>query len=86
MVRPLRSGDQAWIAAMRTALRRFREVTITDRCYELAAHLRATHGLETADALHAATASLTDCDTIWTSDRRMQVALPGFAIDPNPGI
>jgi predicted nucleic acid-binding protein len=82
MVRPLRSGDQNWIASMRSALARFRPLEITARCYQLAAHLRALHGLKTADALHVATASLGGCDEMWTSDRQVIVAMSGFAIEP----
>lgn len=82
MVQPLRSGDHARIDAMRQTLLRFRQVAITSRAYRLGAHIRAVHGLKTADALHVAAASLADCSQLWTSDRRLLRALPDFAVDP----
>lgn len=82
LIRPFRIGDQQWIAATRGALGRFRSLEITARCYELAAHLRAIHGLKTADSLHLATASLGGCNQLWTNDSQLLAAMPGFATEP----
>lgn len=82
MVRPLRSGDQQIIQRMRSSLHRFARVAITDRAFELASHIRALHGLSTADALHMATASTAGCAALWTSDQTILRAAPNFAVDP----
>ena len=85
MVRPLRSRNRAAIEAVSSALSRFRHLEISPRAFELAAHIRAAHGLKTPDALHAATASLGGCDKLWTGDEKLLRALPEFAIDPLAG-
>jgi predicted nucleic acid-binding protein len=85
MVRPLGSGDRRAIAATRDLLARFRQLEISARCFQLAAHLRALHRLKMADALHVATASLGGCDQIWTSDRALLTAVSGFAVEPQDG-
>lgn len=82
LVRPLRSGNQGRITAIRSALARFAHLNITPKTYELAAHLRALHGLKTPDALHFATASLNGCAALWTSDARLLRAMPDFAVNP----
>lgn len=81
LVRPLRSGDADLLARRRQILDNCESAPISERCYELATHIRARHGLDTADALHVAAASEADCDELWTSDRRLLSAAPGFAID-----
>lgn len=81
MVRPLNRGKRDEIARMRGMLNRFPRVGLSDRTYDLAAHLRALHGLKTPDALHVAAASLNGCDRIWTSDRSMIRAVPDLAAD-----
>ncbi|MBJ7353550.1 MAG: PIN domain-containing protein [Thermoleophilaceae bacterium] len=83
MVRPLRSGDQNRIAAMHEMLARFRRLEIATRAFQLASHIRAFHGLKTADSLHVATASLGGCDQIWTTDRQLLGTIPGFAVEPS---
>lgn len=82
MVRPLRQGDHGMIATVRRALTRFRSVEVSPRAYELAAHLRAKHGLKSADALHVAAASIEHCTALWTSDIHLLRALPDFAVEP----
>jgi predicted nucleic acid-binding protein len=85
IVRPLRQGNTELISRVRQNLDRFRRVEITPRAYALATHLRAIHGLKTADALHASTASLSGCDDLWTTDDHLLRALPGFAREPLSG-
>lgn len=82
MVRPLRGGNRGRIDAVRSFLARFAHVNITPRAYELAAHVRAVHGLKTPDALHTAAASLNGCIALWTSDRELLRAMPSLAVNP----
>lgn len=82
MIRPLRGGNRGRIDAVRSSLARFAHVNITPRAYELAAHLRAVHGLKTPDALHTAAASLNGCIALWTSDRELLGAMPSLAVNP----
>lgn len=82
MVRPLRHRNGAVASAARSFLSRFRQVEITTRGFDLAAHIRAAHGLGVPDALHIATASLAGCEALWTFDGALLRAAPDFAIDP----
>lgn len=82
MVRPLRTGDKMFAEQVKSGLARFRHVTISDRAYELAAHIRAVHGLKSVDALHCSIASITGCEAIWTFDNEILRAVPGFAVNP----
>ncbi len=47
---------------------------MTSAVFDLAAELRAHHGLKTPDALHLATAVVGGCEEIWTNDRRLAKA------------
>jgi predicted nucleic acid-binding protein len=67
---------------IRTALARFAHVSMPPRAFELAAHLRAIHGLRTPDSLHMAAASLGGCDALWTNDGQLLSAMPEFAFNP----
>lgn len=82
MVQPLRGGNRGRIDAIRSSLARFAHVNITPRAYELAAHMRAVHGLKTPDAIHTAAASLNGCVAMWTSDKVLLRAMPSFAVNP----
>lgn len=82
LVRPMRRGDNAMVDRTRKTLARFRQIEIPVGAFRLATHLRAIHGMKTADALHVAAASIADCSALWTSDRRLLRALPEFATDP----
>lgn len=42
--------------------------------FDLAAELRARHGLKTPDALHLAAALIARCDEFWTNDKRLEAA------------
>lgn len=81
LVRPLRTNDRGLLSRRTQILDGCESLEISERSYALATHIRATHGLDTADALHVATAGLADCDQIWTTDKQLVDAAPGFAVD-----
>ena len=59
LVKPLRDGNASLVTLYRTVLlgtAGFRCLPVSLRVLELAAELRARHGLKTPDAIHAATA------------------------------
>lgn len=82
MVRPLRSGDPEKIIHMQSILDRFRKVDTGHRVFQLAAHIRALHGVKTPDALHLAAAGVGNCQSLWTFDRILLRTAPGFAVNP----
>ena len=69
MVGPLKSGDPARIADVIGFFGILRVFAIRSADCDLAARLRADHGLKTPDALHLAIALGNRCDEFWTSDR-----------------
>lgn len=81
LVRPIRENDQSRIASRESLLGRCVQLPINEDAYSLATHLRARLGLGTADAVHVATASVNGCAALWTSDRQLLRAAPGFAVD-----
>lgn len=71
LVKPLKVGDMATATIFRMVLRHSPDVQmlpITQTVLEKAANIRATMGLKTPDALHAATALLHDCALFVTND------------------
>lgn len=82
LVRPIRSGNRAWIESIRAKLATFRHLKIDTQAFDLAAHMRAMHGFKTADAIHLATASLGGCNSFWTQDKRILKAMPDLAANP----
>ena len=70
LVKPLRDGDAAVETLFRElfAAREVRLVPATRLLWEEAARLRATTGLRTPDALHAATALVAECTLFITND------------------
>lgn len=72
LVKPLREADTASEAIYRALLlasKEVRLVPITVPILDSAARLRATTGLKTPDAIHAATALATGCALFVTNDR-----------------
>jgi predicted nucleic acid-binding protein len=67
---------------MQSALARYKRLEVSERAFELAAHIRAIHGFKTPDALHIATATLNGCNLFWTRDEKILSKMPGFASDP----
>jgi predicted nucleic acid-binding protein len=76
---PRKAGDASAERAYVAALGQLRTVPLTEQAYDAAATLRAAHGLRTPDALHLATAQTARCTALWTNDRRLHRAAPGFA-------
>jgi predicted nucleic acid-binding protein len=81
LVRPTRDNDAFRIRAREHVLGEFAQCQIKARTFELATHIRARHGLSTADAIHIAAANLSDCDAVWTTDKKLARRLPNFAVD-----
>jgi len=71
-----RSGDPRAAAGLSERLINFRNlevVTLTTEISRKAARLRADHGLRTPDAIHGATAIITQASGILTNDKRLKV-------------
>jgi len=81
LIKPLRDKDADLSARYRQALSTFAQVPINDEDFELAAQLRADHGLKTPDALHLAIARRHRCTALWTNDDRFAKAAPGYTVD-----
>lgn len=81
LVRPLREKDDAWFRRFGDALSEFSELPIDGNTFNFAAHIRANTNLKTPDALHLATARLSDCDELWTNDSALAAAAPEFALN-----
>lgn len=71
LVKPLRAQDQVLRAAYEAALGSLCMLDMTADVFNLAAELRARHGLKTPDALHAACAIHHGCGELWTNDQRL---------------
>lgn len=54
---------------------------INSETFQLAAKLRAQHGLKTPDALHLATAIQNECGQFWTNDDRLNTAAGERAVN-----
>lgn len=82
LVVPLRRGDLALAERCEAVLRRGRGLTVVDldqTQLRSAAHLRATQGIRTPDALQLAAALTTGCGCFLTNDRRIP-ALPHLPV------
>ena len=79
-----RAGDPRAAAGLSSRLLNFRNlevITLTTEISMAAARLRADHGLRTPDAIHGATAIISQASGILTNDRRMKVlAQEGLSI------
>ena len=71
LVGPLRRHDADLRAAYVRQFEALRVLDMGREVYDLAAELRAHHGVKTPDALHAATAIQHGCDELWTGDSRL---------------
>ena len=70
-----RAGDDKAAAGLFSRVADFTNLTIHELDTEtaaMAAKLRAEHGLRTPDAIHAATALMTEADGILTNDRQLR--------------
>jgi predicted nucleic acid-binding protein len=86
LVKPFRDGDDVLATAFRALLLASREVRllpISQALLEDAARLRATIGLKTPDALHAAAALAAGCALFVTNDHayRRMAGLPVAILD-----
>jgi len=82
LVKPLKVGDATTATLFRTVLRHTPDVQmlpITQAILEEAANLRAALGLRTPDAIHIATALLSDCALIVTNDSAFR-RVPDLAV------
>lgn len=70
LVVPYRSGDSKLVADFEQQLLEFQQAPIRSSTFDLAAHIRADHGLKTPDALHLAAALESGCGELWTNDDR----------------
>jgi len=71
LVKPIQLGDLALQSLFRTILYNTKGLScapITRQTLEMAAQLRATNGLKTPDAIHAATAMVAGCTLFITND------------------
>ena len=71
-----RSGDPQAAVGLSNRLINFRNleiITLTTEISREAARLRADHGLRTPDAIHGATAIITQASGILTNDKRLKV-------------
>jgi predicted nucleic acid-binding protein len=81
LVKPFRDTDLALEEDYRAAFRRLELLPVPDAAYEIAARLRAAHGIKTPDALHWAIAHTAGCSQMWTGDAALVKATRGFARD-----
>jgi len=81
LVKPLRDHDANLACRYRQAFAAFAQLSVSARDLDLAAQLRADHGLKTPDALHLAIARRSHCAALWTNDDRFAKAAPGYAVD-----
>ena len=86
LVKPLKIGDVVMEQRIRNFIGDMTMLEITPAVFDRAAHIRATTGLKTPDALHLATAIISGCDAMWTGDTEMAKRSGGFAIDVCAGL
>ena len=70
LVGPCRSANARLVEDFEQQLLTFERAPIDASTFELAAHIRADHGLKTPDALHLAAAMEAGCTELWTNDDR----------------
>ena len=81
LVQPLKAANLALEERYRRYLGGMTMIDITPEVFERAAHVRASTGLKTADALHLAAALAGGCDAVWTADAEFAKRSGGYAID-----
>ncbi len=70
LIVPYRTSDKAAERAFLQYFERCERAPLQSSTFELAAHIRADHGLKTPDALHLAAALEAGCTELWTNDNR----------------
>jgi predicted nucleic acid-binding protein len=87
LVLPIRNGRDDLIRKFRAFFAANQCLSMPYEVFELAAELRATHGLKTPDALHLATARYHSCVEFWTNnDDRLSGAAGPMAVNVLAGI
>lgn len=82
LVKPIKEQNLAQQATYKQTIRNSRKLSVIPVRREVliqAAELRAAVNLKLPDAIHAATALLTQCSTFLTNDQRFQV-VPGLSV------
>ncbi len=80
LVGPYRRGDSTTEDAFLQYFTGCEYAPINAPVFDLAARLRAGHGLKTPDAIQLATALESGCDELWTNDGRFARAAAGITI------
>ena len=70
LVGAYQSADSGLVASFESYLSRCAQGPIRSSTFDLAAHVRADHGLKTPDAIHLAAAIESGCAEFWTNDDR----------------
>lgn len=70
LIVPYRTSDKAAERAFLQYFERCEHAPIQPSTFDLAAHIRARHGLKTPDAIHLAAALESGCTELWTNDDR----------------
>jgi len=78
LVKPLHSGNMGLQRYYESSFACFTWLPLHDEVFDIAAKLRARHGLRTPDALHLACALHHDCQAMWTNGDRLTAAGHGF--------
>jgi predicted nucleic acid-binding protein len=81
LVGPLRADDLALTDHYRRAFEQFQVLDVGTAEFLRAAELRARQGLRTPDAIHLASAQISECRALWTKDARLATASHGLAVD-----
>ena len=79
-VLPLRTGNAALLSRYVAMFSVAEFVPITTAVFDRAAHIRATHGFKTPDAIHLAAAAESGCDAFLTNDARL-APFPDVAVE-----
>jgi predicted nucleic acid-binding protein len=86
LVLPIRNRRDDLIRKFRIFFAANQRLSMPDEVFELAAELRAKHGLKAPDALHLATARYHGCTELWSNDDRLSNAAGSVAVNVLMGI
>ncbi len=78
LVHPLKHGKTSLVEEFRNLflnVRHIQTISVSPEIAEIAAKLRADHGIRTPDAIHAATAIQSNADFFLTNDDQLKVLL-----------
>jgi predicted nucleic acid-binding protein len=86
LVLPIRNQREDLIGKFHAFFAANRRLSMPDEVFQLAAGLRARHGLKTPDALHLAAARYHGCTEFWTNDDRLNGAAGSMAVNVLAGV